>query len=165
MALHPISDNMDDLSQAEKVVAVLIDNQLISVLDAINVLKEIWNNDKKEKPITNILQDIPVAPHQKNPIVKDPTQPPWSPNTINPQRVWYEADHTGEKYPELPTQYSVKENPNDTTIAMNDYSSSITRDNIDNETYHVNATFKGLDRSNIEIPEMDLHESKVFRKG
>lgn len=72
MALHPISDNMDDLSVAEKVVAVLIDNQLISGLDAINVLKEIWENNKKEKPITNILQDIPVVPHQKKSHCKRP---------------------------------------------------------------------------------------------
>ena len=91
MALHPISDNMDDLSVAEKVVAVLIDNQLISGLDAINVLKEIWENKKKEGPIKTLLPDIPVVPHQKNPIVKDPTQPPWSPSTILPQKIWYNA--------------------------------------------------------------------------
>ena len=61
MALHPISDNMDSLTQAEKVVAVLIDNQLISGLDAINVLKEIWENNKKEEPIKTLLPDVPVC--------------------------------------------------------------------------------------------------------
>ena len=149
MALHPISDNMDELSQAEKVVAVLIDNQLISGLDAINVLKEIWNNDKKEKPITTLLPDIPVVPHQKNPIVKDPTQPPWSPSTILPQKILYNVDHTGEKYPELPSQYSVKENANITTVATNDNATSI--------------TWQEWDRNHL-LAENPLNESKVFNR-
>lgn len=149
MDLHPISDNMDDLSQAEKVVAVLIDNQLISGLDAINVLKEIWENNKKEEPIKTLLPDIPVVPHQKNPIVTDPTQPPWSPNTINHQRIWYIKDHTGEKYPELPSQYSVKENANITTIAMNNDASSI--------------TWQEWDRNHL-LAENPLNESKVFNR-
>lgn len=149
MALHPISDNMDELSVAEKVVAVLIDNQLISGLDAINILKEIWKNNKKEEPITNILQDIPVVPHQKNPIVKDPTQPPWSPDTYNPQRIWYEADHTGKKYPELPTQYTAKENANITTIATNDNVTSI--------------TWQEWNKNHLQA-ENPLNESKVFNR-
>ena len=149
MALHPISDNMDDLSVAEKVVAVLIDNQLISGLDAINVLKEIWNN-KKEEPIKTLLPDIPVVPHQKNPIEKDPTQPPWSPDTYRPQRIWYQSDHTGEKYPELPSQYSVKENANVTTIATNGNASSITWDE--------------WNRNHIQANDNPLNESKVFNR-
>lgn len=149
MALHPISDNMDDLSVAEKVVAVLIDNQLISGLDAINVLKEIWNNDKKEKPITTLLPDIPVVPHQKNPIVTDPTQPPWTPDRYNPQRIWYNKDHTGEKYPELPTQYSVKENANITTVATNDNATSI--------------TWQEWNKNHLQA-ENPLNESKVFNR-
>lgn len=149
MALHPISDNMDDLSVAEKVVAVLIDNQLISGLDAINVLKEIWENNKKEKPITNILQDIPVVPHQKNPIVKDPTQPPWTPDTYRPIQVWYQDDHTGKKYPELPAQYSVKENANITTVATNDNATSI--------------TWQEWDKNHLRA-ENPLNESKVFNR-
>ena len=149
MALHPISDNMDDLSQAEKVIAVLIDNQLISGLDAINVLKEIWENSKKEKPIKTLLPDVPVFPHQKNPIVKDPTQPPWAPDRYSPPKVWYQVDHTGEKYPELPSQYSAKENPNVTTIAMNDNASSI--------------TWQEWDKNHLRA-ENPLNESKVFNK-
>ena len=149
MALHPISDNMDDLSVAEKVVAVLIDNQLISGLDAINVLKEIWENNKKEEPIKTLLPDIPVVPHQKNPIVKDPTQPPWSPNTFIPQRIWYQDDHTGEKYPEIPAQYSVKENANITTVATNDNATSI--------------TWQEWDRNHL-LAENPLNESKVFNR-
>lgn len=149
MALHPISDNMDELSQAEKVVAVLIDNQLISGLDAINVLKEIWENNKKEEPITNILQDIPVVPHQKNPIVTDPTQPPWSPDRYNPPKIWYQDDHTGKKYPELPTQYTAKKNANVTTIATNDNATSI--------------TWQEWDRNHL-LAENPLNESKVFNR-
>ena len=149
MAIHPISDNMDDLSQAEKVVAVLIDNQLISGLDAINVLKEIWNN-KKEKTIKTPLPDIPVVPHQKNPIEKDPTQPPWSPDTYRPQRIWYETDHTGKKYPELSSQYSVKENSNVTTIATNDNASSITWDE--------------WNRNHLMANDNPLNESRVFNR-
>lgn len=149
MALQPISDNMDDLSLAEKVVAVLIDNQLISGLDAINVLKEIWKNNKKEEPITNILQDIPVVPHQKNPIVKDPTQPPWSAEPYNPVKVWYQEDHTGEKYPGLSTQYSAKENANIVTIATNDNASSI--------------TWQEWDENHLQA-ENPLNESKIFNR-
>lgn len=149
MALHPISDNMDSLTQAEKVVAVLIDNQLISGLDAINVLKEIWENDKKDKPIKTLLPDIPTVPHQKNPIVTDPTQPPWSPNTFNPPKIWYIEDHTGKKYPELPTQYTAKENSNVTTIAMNDNASSI--------------TWQEWDKNHLRA-ENPLNESKVFNR-
>lgn len=149
MALNIISDNMGDLSQAEKVIAVLIDNQLISGLDAINVLKEIWNNDKKEKPITTLLPDIPVVPHQKNPIVKDPTQPPWAPDRYSPPKVWYQVDHTGEKYPELPSQYSAKENANVTTIATNNNASSI--------------TWQEWDKNHLQA-ENPLNESKVFNR-
>ena len=149
MATHPISDNMDDLSVAEKVVAVLIDNQLISGLDAINVLKEIWENKKMADPIKTLLPDIPVVPHHKNPIVKDPTQPPWSPSTIPPQRIWYQEDHTGKKYPELPTQYSVKENANITTVATNDNATSI--------------TWQEWDRNHL-LAENPLNESKVFNR-
>lgn len=149
MAVHPISDNMNELSTAEKVVAVLIDNQLISGLDAINVLKEIWENSKKEEPIKTLLPDIPVVPHQKNPLVKDPTQPPWSTKPYNPIEVWYEADHTGKKYPVLPTQYTAKENANVTTIATNDNVSSI--------------TWQEWDRSHVQA-ENPLNESKVFNR-
>lgn len=149
MALDPISNNMDELSQAEKVVVVLIDNQLISGLDAINVLKEIWENNKKEEPIKTLLPDVPVVPHQKNPIVKDPTQPPWTPDKYNPQRIWYQSDHTGEKYPELPTQYSVKENANITTIATNDNATSM--------------TWQEWDRNHLQA-ENPLNESKVFNR-
>ena len=149
MALHTISDNMDDLSVAEKVVAVLIDNQLISGLDAINVLKEIWENNKKEKPITNILPDIPAVPHQKNPIIKDPTQPPWTPDRYNPQKILYNVDHTGEKYPELPSQYSVKENANITTVATNDNATSI--------------TWQEWNKNHLQA-ENPLNESKVFNR-
>lgn len=149
MALHPISDNMDELSAAEKVIAVLIDNQLISGLDAINVLKEIWENNKKEEPIKTLLPDIPVVPRQKNPIVKDPTQPPWSPDRYNPQRIWYQADHTGKKYPELPAQYSVKENANITTVATNDNATSI--------------TWQEWNKNHLQA-ENPLNESKVFNR-
>lgn len=140
MALHPISDNMNDLSRAEKVVVVLIDNQLISGLDAINILREIWENDKKEKPIKTLLPDIPVVPYQKNPIVKDP---------YNPVKVGYQEDHTGEKYPELPTQYSAKENPNIVTIATNDNASSI--------------TWQEWDKNHLRA-ENPLNESKIFNR-
>ena len=149
MALHPISDNINDLSQAEKVVAVLIDNQLISGLDAINILKEIWENNKKDEPIKTLLPDIPVVPHQKNPIEKDPTQPPWSPNTFNPPKIWYIEDHTGKKYPKLPSQYSAKENANVTTIAMNDNVSSI--------------TWQEWNKNHMQA-ENPLNESKVFNR-
>lgn len=149
MAIHPISDNMDELSQAEKVVAVLIDNQLISGLDAINVLKEIWEN-KKEEPIKTLLPDIPVVPHQKNPIVKDPTQPPWSPDRYSPPKIWYQVDHTGEKYPELPSQYSAKENANVTTIATNDGGAS-------------SITWQEWDKNHLRA-ENPLNESKVFNR-
>lgn len=150
MALQPISDNMDDLSVAEKVVAILIDNQLISGLDAINVLKEIWENNNKKEPIKTLLPDIPVVPHQKNPIVTDPTQPPWSAEPYNPVKVWYQEDHTGEKYPELPTQYSAKENANVTTIAVNDKNAS-------------SITWEEWDRSHLEA-EYPFPESKVFNR-
>ena len=146
MALQPISNNMDELSQAEKVVAVLIDNQLISGLDAINVLKEIWNNDKKEKPITTLLPNIPVAP-RKNPLEPDPINKPWEP--YNPPKIWYQVDHTGEKYPELPSQYSAKENANVTTIATNGNASSI--------------TWQEWDRNHLRA-ENPLNESKVFNR-
>lgn len=149
MALHPISDNMDSLTVAEKVVAVLIDNQLISGLDAINVLKEIWENNKNEEPIKTLLPDVPVVPRQKTPIVTDPTQPPWSPNTYTPQKIWYTEDHTGKKYPELPSQYSAKENSNVTTIAMNDNATSI--------------TWQEWDRNHL-LAENPLNESKVFNR-
>jgi hypothetical protein len=149
MALQPISNNMDELSQAEKVVAVLIDNQLISGLDAINVLKEIWENNKKEEPIKTLLPDIPVAPQRKNPLeIKDPINAPWEP--YNPPKIWYQADHTGEKYPELPTQYSVKENANITTIATNDGGAS-------------SITWQEWDRNHLRA-ENPLNESKVFNR-
>ena len=143
MALHPISDNMDNLSIAEKVIAVLIDNQLISGLDAINVLKEIWNN-KKEEPIKTLLPDIPVVPHQKtNPIKEEPIWEPYK----HPKILY------GETGDNLTSQYTTKDVPNVTTTVYNGSggnSSSI--------------TWEEWNKNHLTASDNPLHESKVFNK-
>lgn len=63
--------------------------------------------------------------------------------------MWYQDDHTGKKYPELPKQYSVKENANITTVATNDNATSI--------------TWQEWDKNHLRA-ENPLNESKVFNR-
>lgn len=150
MSSHPISDNMDSLSVAETILVYLIDNGHISGLDAINLMKAIWENDRKEKPLTLLSPKEPSIDRTLPRIVPnsptvDPTLPPWHPKEpYNPITVWYENKD------QLSNQYTAKEQSNVTTTVHNSNSSSITWDE--------------WDKAHLTASDNPLNESKVFNK-
>ena len=159
MALHTISENLEELSVAETIIVSLIDNQQISGLDAVNLMRALWSvQNKKSNPFTPHPKDLPTPP--TNPVL--PTPPPWTvrPDTSSPYDpfIWFEQNR--DKYDELNNQYILKDNYNVTTAynqkdlpqELNSNANSITSDEINNEINKVSGN------------DFPFPESKVFNK-